>query len=75
MQPLDWFVVLIYMAATLALGIYLSRRASRSLEDFFVSGRSLPWWLAGTSMAATTFSIDTPLYIAGVVGQRGIAGH
>ncbi len=75
MQPLDWTIVLIYMAATLALGMYLSRRASGSLEDFFVSGRSLPWWLAGTSMAATTFSIDTPLYIANVVGNRGVAGN
>ena len=63
------------MAATLALGFYLARKASGSMEDFFVSGRSLPWWLAGTSMAATTFSIDTPLYIAGVVGTRGIAGN
>ena len=75
MQALDWAIVLVYMAATLALGVYLSRRASGSLEDFFVSGRSLPWWLAGTSMAATTFSIDTPLYIANVVGNRGIAGN
>ena len=75
MQPVDWIIVLAYMAGTLALGTYLSRRASQSLEDFFVSGRSLPWWLAGTSMAATTFSIDTPLYVAGVVGSRGIAGN
>ncbi len=63
------------MLATLALGIYLARRASGSMVDFFVGGRSLPWWLAGTSMAATTFSIDTPLYVAGVVGNRGIAGN
>ena len=75
MQLLDWLIVLLYMVATLALGIILSRRASGSMEDFFVSGRSLPWWLAGASMAATTFSIDTPLYIAGVVGTRGIAGN
>lgn len=75
MQLLDWIIVLVYMGATLGLGIYLSRRASGSMEDFFVSGRALPWWLAGTSMAATTFSIDTPLYIAGVVGERGIAGN
>lgn len=71
----DWLIVLAYMVLTLALGLYLSRRASGSMEDFFVSGRSLPWWLAGASMAATTFSIDTPLYIAGVVGTRGIAGN
>jgi Na+/proline symporter len=75
MQTLDWLIVLVYIVLTLALGVYLARRASGSLEDFFVSGRSLPWWLAGTSMAATTFSIDTPLYVAGVVGNRGIAGN
>ncbi len=75
MHWIDWGIVVAYMVATLGVGGYLSRRASGSLEDFFVSGRSLPWWLAGTSMAATTFSIDTPLYIAGVVGERGIAGN
>lgn len=75
MLLIDWLIVLAYLVATMALGIYLSRKASGSLVDFFVSGRSLPWWLAGTSMAATTFSIDTPLYIAGVVGNRGIAGN
>lgn len=75
MQPIDWLVVLAYMVVTLALGVYLARRASGGLEDFFVSGRRLTWWLAGTSMAATTFSIDTPLYVAGVVGTRGIAGN
>ncbi|MEO0455637.1 MAG: sodium:solute symporter family protein [Cyanobacteria bacterium P01_A01_bin.114] len=75
MQIIDWLIVLAYLIFTMALGVYLSRRASGSLVDFFVSGRSLPWWLAGTSMAATTFSIDTPLYIAGVVGTRGIAGN
>jgi Na+/proline symporter len=72
---LDLWIVAGYLAATLAVGIALARRASGSLEDFFVGGRSLPWWLAGTSMAATTFSIDTPLYVAGVVGTRGIAGN
>ena len=75
MQALDWTIVLAYILVTLGIGVYLSRRASTSLEDFFLSGRSLPWWLAGTSMAATTFSIDTPLYVAGVVGNRGIAGN
>lgn len=75
MLLVDWLIVLTYLVATLALGAYLAQRASGSLEDFFVSGRTLPWWLAGTSMAATTFSIDTPLYISGVVGTRGIAGN
>lgn len=75
MTTFDWSIVALYMVATLVLGLYLARRASGSMVDFFVGGRSLPWWLAGTSMAATTFSIDTPLYIAGVVGNRGIAGN
>jgi len=72
---IDWIIVALYMALTLGIGVWLARRASGSMEDFFVGGRTLPWWLAGTSMAATTFSIDTPLYIAGVVGNRGIAGN
>jgi solute:Na+ symporter, SSS family len=75
MSGLDWGIVSVYLVGTLLLGVYLSRRASGSMEDFFVGGRALPWWLAGTSMAATTFSIDTPLYVAGVVGTRGIAGN
>jgi solute:Na+ symporter, SSS family len=75
MKLIDWLIVLVYFVLTTWLGIVLSRRASRSLEDFFVSGRSLPWWLAGTSMAATTFSIDTPLYVCGIVASRGIAGN
>ena len=75
MQRIDWLIVILYFAFTMGLGLYLSRRAAKSLEDFFVSGRSLNWWLAGTSMAATTFSIDTPLYICGVVASRGIAGN
>ena len=75
MLLIDWLIVVAYLIFTMVLGVYLSRQASGSLVDFFVSGRSLPWWLAGTSMAATTFSIDTPLYVAGVVGTRGIAGN
>ncbi len=75
MRGIDWAIVALYMAVTMGIGFYLARRASGSIEDFFVGGRTLPWWLAGTSMAATTFSIDTPLYVAGVVGTRGIAGN
>ncbi len=75
MRPLDWAVVGVYMTLTVALGLWLSRRASRSIEDFFVGGRTIPWWLAGASMAATTFNVDTPLYVSGVVMGRGIAGN
>ncbi len=75
MQLIDWLIVAVYLVVTMGLGVYLSSKASGSLVDFFVAGRSLPWWLTGTSMAATTFSIDTPLYVAAVVGTRGIAGN
>jgi solute:Na+ symporter, SSS family len=75
MATIDWIIIAAYMIGTLAVGVYLAKRASGSMVDFFVGGRTLPWWLAGTSMAATTFSIDTPLYVAGVVGTRGIAGN
>jgi Na+/proline symporter len=75
MSAVDFAVVGVYLIATLGLGLYLARRSAGSLVDFFLGGRAVPWWLAGTSMAATTFSVDTPLYIAGVVGTRGIAGN
>jgi len=74
-HTLDWLVVTAYLGGTLALGMWLARRGSRSLADFFVGGRSIPWWLAGASMAATTFNVDTPLYVTGLVARRGIAGN
>ncbi|MBI3271479.1 MAG: Na+:solute symporter [Planctomycetes bacterium] len=75
MTGADWFVVLGYLGASLAAGLWLARRGAKSMTDFFVSGRRLPWWLAGASMAATTFSVDTPLYVCGVVASRGIVGN
>ena len=75
MRALDWLVVAVYLAGTLVLGVWLARRGSRSLAEFFVGGRSIPWWLAGASMAATTFNVDTPLYVTGLVARRGIAGN
>ena len=75
MRGIDWSVVIVYMVLTTALGLWLSRRASRSMEDFFVGGRSIPWWLAGASMAATTFNVDTPLYVGGRTINFGIAGN
>ena len=74
MASIDWFLLFAYLAITLVLGLWLSRR-NRSEDDYFVAGRSLSGWLAGASMAATTFSIDTPLYVAGLVGTQGLAGN
>ncbi|MGH7445606.1 MAG: sodium:solute symporter family protein, partial [Longimicrobiales bacterium] len=75
MQPLDWFIVAAYFVVSAAIGIAFTRRAGRNISEFFVSGRSLPWWLAGTSMVATTFAADTPLAVAGMVASNGVAGN
>ena len=71
----DWVVIFGYLAVNLLIGIYYRRRASGNTEEFFVSGRSVSWWLAGTSMVATTFAADTPLFVCGVVATQGIAGN
>ncbi|UCC74592.1 MAG: Na+:solute symporter [Gemmatimonadota bacterium] len=75
MNALDWLIIAVYLVGTLLIGVWFSRRGARSFAEFFVGGRALPWWLAGTSMAATTFSVDTPLYVTGLVARRGIAGN
>ncbi len=72
---LDWIIIVGYFAITLGIGLFYSRRASSSLSEYFVSGRSLPWWIAGTSMVATTFAADTPLAVTGIVAQNGLAGN
>ena len=74
MAPIDWALLGGYLVLTLVLGLWLARRNSGE-EDYFVAGRRLSGWLAGASMAATTFSIDTPLYVAGLIGSRGLAGN
>jgi SSS family solute:Na+ symporter len=74
-RALDWIVVTAYLGGTLTLGMWLARRGSKSLAEYFVGGRAIPWWLAGASMAATTFNVDTPLYVTGLVARRGIAGN
>ena len=71
----DWAVIIGYLLVNLAIGIYYRRRASGNTEEFFISGRDVSWWLAGTSMVATTFAADTPLFVCGVVARQGIAGN
>jgi SSS family solute:Na+ symporter len=71
----DWLIIALYFVVSAAIGLAYTRKASQSLADYFVSGRSLPWWLAGTSMVATTFAADTPLVVAGLVAKYGVAGN
>ena len=72
---LDWSIVGLYFLASLMIGLYYSRRAGKNTTEFFGAGRSLTWWLAGTSMVATTFSSDTPLAVTEMVYKHGVAGN
>jgi Na+/proline symporter len=72
---LDWAVIAAYLVLMLVLGVYFRRRSGRNTEEYFVSGRQVSWWLAGTSMVATTFAADTPLVVTGLVYSQGIAGN
>jgi solute:Na+ symporter, SSS family len=71
----DWIVVALYFVFSIAIGLYYRRRASKSFDEYVLSGRQVPWWLAGTSMVATTFAADTPLAVTGMVAANGIAGN
>jgi Na+/proline symporter len=75
LTTLDWAVVALYFLFNLGIGLYYKSRAGKSVDEFFLSGRNIPWWLAGTSMVATTFAADTPLAVTGLVATGGIAGN
>jgi Na+/proline symporter len=75
LSPVDWAVVGLYFLFNLGIGLYYKARAGSSIDEFFLSGRNIPWWLAGTSMVATTFAADTPLAVTGMVAKGGIAGN
>ena len=68
-------MVALYFLFNLGIGLYYKSRAGKSMDEFFLSGRNIPWWLAGTSMVATTFAADTPLAVTGMVAKGGIAGN
>ncbi|HEV8130988.1 MAG TPA: sodium:solute symporter family protein [Acidobacteriota bacterium] len=72
---IDWSIISAYFAVSLAVGVYFTRRAGKSTEQYFLAGRSIPWWLAGVSIVATTFSSDTPLLVTGITARGGIAGN
>jgi solute:Na+ symporter, SSS family len=72
LTPIDWIIIIAYLVGAMWIGIYFSRRASGSIDDYFLAGRKLPWWLAGTSLVATTFAADTPLVVSGFIRKGGI---
>ena len=74
-SPVDWAIVVGYFVLCTAIGLYFTRRGGQSLDQYFLSGRQAPWWLAGTAMVATTFAADTPLVVTGLVATKGVAGN
>ena len=75
LQTLDWLIVALSLLICFVPALFLGKRAGRSTSEFFVSGRAVPWWLAGLSMVATTFSSDTPNLVTDIVRRNGVAGN
>jgi len=75
LQFIDWLIVAVFFAVSLIIGVITSRRSGSTAAEFFLSGRSMPWWLLGVSMVATTFSADTPNLVADIVRQNGVSGN
>src|SRR5262245_50362661 len=75
LTALDWIIALIAVAVCFAPALFFGKRSSKNTSEFFASGRSVPWWLAGLSMVATTFSSDTPNLVANFVRTQGVAGN
>jgi len=73
--PLDWLVIIVYVALVLGIGYWFKNQAGKDLSSFFLGGRNLPWYLAGLSMVATTFAADTPLAVTELVRENGISGN
>src|SRR5512136_1328087 len=75
LQLIDWVIVLASLLICFVPALFFGKRAGKSTSEFFVSGRAVPWWLAGLSMVATTFSSDTPNLVTDIVRRNGVAGN
>ena len=75
LSAIDWAIVFAYFALSMAIGILFTKKGGESVEEYFLSGRNVSWWLAGASMVATTFAADTPLVVTGLVFAHGVAGN
>jgi Na+/proline symporter len=75
LHPIDWIIALLSVGVCFAPALFFGKRSGKSTAEFFASGRSVPWWLAGISMVATTFSSDTPNLVANLVRTQGVAGN
>ncbi|HDN26469.1 MAG TPA: sodium:proline symporter, partial [Thioploca sp.] len=75
LQILDWLIIVLFLVLILGIGLTYTKQAGKNIESFFLGGRNLPWWIAGTSMVATTFAADTPLLITELVAKNGVSGN
>ncbi len=75
LSPIDWAIVAAYFILSTSIGLYFTKKGGESLDEYFLSGRQVPWWLAGAAMVATTFAADTPLVVTGLVATKGVAGN
>src|SRR5512140_689069 len=75
LHTLDWFVIVLSLAVCFLPALWMARRSGKNTAEFFASGRAVPWWLAGLSMVATTFSSDTPNLVTDIVRRNGVAGN
>ena len=75
LTAIDWLIVVAYFGLSAGIGLLYTKRGGESLEEYFISGRKVTWWLAGASMVATTFAADTPLVVTGIVAANGVAGN
>ena len=75
LQMIDWLIVVSFFAVILLVGVLVAKRAGKSSAEFFLGGRSMPWWLLGVSMVATTFSTDTPNLVTDIVRNNGVSGN
>jgi SSS family solute:Na+ symporter len=75
LTAIDWAIVIGYFALSMGIGLVFTKKGGESIEEYFLSGRNVSWWLAGASMVATTFAADTPLVVTGLVYTNGVAGN
>jgi Na+/proline symporter len=75
LSNLDWSIIGLFFLVSMGIGLYASRKAGQSTQEFFLSGRNMPWWLLGVSMVATTFSADTPNLVTDIVRKDGVSGN
>ncbi len=72
---IDWIIIVLCLSTTLLIGFFVSNKSAKNTNQFFLSGRNMPWWLLGISMVATTFSTDTPNLVTDIVRNNGVAGN